>query len=261
MVGKDSLFFGEKWQFFFNFAQRYGLLRAENKICFLIRKKTSDHPNLKKMLKSYILPTILCSLFVIAACQETTKPKPQPSPADKYDLFTPAEFKMLQPGDIILRKGNGMVSNFIASFLEEKYPITHCGILTKRADNKFYVISCESTPEVDGMICNSLGEFCQSSLPHSTAVVRPKGSDEQRRRVLAEAEWYMKQTKPFDMKFDITDSTEYYCVELFMHIFEHVYNKNYFPRRKKLITFDVIHMDNFLDTTNFQILFNHAENK
>lgn len=157
-----------------------------------------------------------------------------------------------------MRRGNGTVSDFIVNFLKEKYPISHCGLVTNK-DGHIHIISCESTSDVDGMIIDPLSTFVLNSLPGTIAVVRPKGTDKQRKAFVAMGWEYLRRGKEFDMRFDLTDTTEFYCAELMDHILQRSYGKNMLPRHCWMASKEMYHMDNFFDTTHFQIIFNHNE--
>ena len=69
------------------------------------------------------------------------------------------EVDLLQDGDIILRKGYGIVSENIAKYLDEEYVISHCGIVVKSQKGNYFVIHSVSgrLPEDDGVqVCSGL---------------------------------------------------------------------------------------------------------
>ncbi|HRD53771.1 MAG TPA: YiiX/YebB-like N1pC/P60 family cysteine hydrolase [Flavobacteriales bacterium] len=83
------------------------------------------------------------------------------------------EVAMLQPGDIILRRGHGLVSDLISSVLSEEYDVSHCGIVAEH-DSALWVIHSvsSSVSEADGMQAHRLQAFVQQSKPSSVIVSR-----------------------------------------------------------------------------------------
>lgn len=54
-------------------------------------------------------------------------------------LLLDTDVSLLHDGDIILRKGSGMISDFIAASMKDLLPYSHCGILVKE-NNEWKVI-------------------------------------------------------------------------------------------------------------------------
>jgi hypothetical protein len=173
------------------------------------------------------------------------------------DRFRPEEKALLREGDIVLRRGEGTVSDFIVAFLKETYPITHCGVVVRRPDG-LWVISSESSPEADGIRCDPLTHFAGYARKGSLAAVRPRLDETQRAALLHASEWYLKAGKTFDKQFDMADTTKFYCAELMYHLFRHATGEDYLPSRKPLTAYEVVHMDNFFAPERFDVLFNHA---
>lgn len=128
--------------------------------------------------------------------------------------LTNDELSLLQHGDVILRRGYGMVSRMIATRLEGKYGISHCGVIIER-EGELYVVHTVSSnvSEIDGMQVHSIGEFVRQSQPQSIVVNRlvDRGAAD----LLAEGALdYLKAEMLFDHDFNIHDSTHLYCSEM-----------------------------------------------
>ncbi|HAJ99426.1 MAG TPA: hypothetical protein DCM62_05320, partial [Bacteroidales bacterium] len=63
------------------------------------------------------------------------------------------ELALLQPGDIILRKGTGSLSQAIDNYLDPWLSVSHIGILSRNADGSWVVIHSISKhlSEADGL--------------------------------------------------------------------------------------------------------------
>ena len=80
------------------------------------------------------------------------------------DTLSEDEITLIQDGDIILRHGNGLVSDLIVKSLHEEFDISHCAIITKK-NNDFVVIHSvsQSLSDYDGVQSQSLKSFVKSS--------------------------------------------------------------------------------------------------
>lgn len=130
-----------------------------------------------------------------------------------YQL-TDDELSRLKHGDVILRRGYGMVSRFIANQLEGSYNLSHCGVIIER-DNEFFVVHTVSSnvSEIDGMQVHPIADFVHQSRPNSIVVNRL--IDGRASALMAEgALEYLSAAVLFDHNFDINDSTHLYCSEM-----------------------------------------------
>ncbi len=126
----------------------------------------------------------------------------------------------IQNGDIILRKSYGLISEIIASRLNDTVNISHCGILFQDSTGNFNVIHSLSkkVSDYDGMQQCSLLEFWNDSRPETVRVYRLRSPNN---NLIAEyAHNYLIKNIPFDEKFDSNDTTAFYCSELPVHIIE-----------------------------------------
>ncbi len=165
------------------------------------------------------------------------------------DCLTEKELSGIQGGDIILRLGEGLISQIVTSVLDDSIRLSHCGIVVINNDS-FYVVHSlpEELSDYDGIQICSLGEFVSESVPESIVVVRPKVSDF---RVMEDkALYYLLHPKPFDWNFDIKDSTAFFCSEFPVHILKYYLgmdlclNSSFYPK-----------FSLFLDTTYFEHIF------
>lgn len=176
-----------------------------------------------------------------------------------HDTLSVAEMSTMQDGDILLRKGYGFASDFIAVFLEEKYVITHCGLVLRDSLNpdKIYILHTVSNSEHDGMILEPLEVFIQDSQLNSLALVRTKFSKNEIQAALQKAKEFLAAKIPFDMDFNDYDDKHYYCVEMVRNAFLPIVGKDILPKRAFKMNKEVTHMSNFFDESFFSTIFNH----
>jgi hypothetical protein len=117
--------------------------------------------------------------------------------------------------------------------------------------------------QVDGVQTESLEKFVRESVLNTLMVVRYK-SDESTRNRIAEASkayLYGERHKPFDHKFDLTDTTKFYCTELIHYSFWDVFGKDMFPERLESDHPNFLGLDAFLDTAKFEVVLSHQPAK
>ncbi len=167
-----------------------------------------------------------------------------------------AETALLREGDILLRRGYGAVSDFIADFLEETYAVTHCGFVLKYPNNKLYILHIISDLDSNGVRTESLQTYINDSQLNSLAAVRLKTTVEKRQAVLGEIYKLKAANMRFDMGFNDYESTEMYCAEMSRYVIQNVIKKDVLPDRARKLGIDVTRMSNFFDSKHFEIIFN-----
>jgi|GEM_PF-474724 len=213
---------------------------------------------------------VLCYLFTACSSQEvstTTAASPNPlryllfgSPhqgSKQSDTLSTQEYKQLQHGDILLRKGFGTISDYIADFLNEKYPVTHCGFVLQQSGD-YNVLHCISEDTIDGLIIEPLTDYIQGSRQNSLVAIRLTDTT-YLSTALRQAQQLRYQNIPFDMRFDDYNSEALYCVEMMRDVLNQSYQKDFFPKRTQKQGLDVLSLSNFFDTANFSIIFNHFD--
>lgn len=176
-----------------------------------------------------------------------------------HDSLTPEEIAQLQHGDVLLRKGYGMVSDFITDFLKEKYTITHCGfVIRPTPDDSIKILHTVANDYSKGMLIEPLEDYIANSQIPSLAAVRPKFSAAQKQRALDQAFDLLHRNVEFDMEFDDTDSSQLYCVEMVRNAYFRVVKKDILPRRIARMGIEVTQMSNFFEPKYFEVLFNHC---
>ncbi|MDP4267046.1 MAG: YiiX/YebB-like N1pC/P60 family cysteine hydrolase [Bacteroidota bacterium] len=164
-----------------------------------------------------------------------------------HDLLNTFELKSLHNGDIILRKGYGLVSNLIVKELNEKYKISHCGIIEIK-NGKINVIHSvsHSLSDFDGVQKNTIADFLKGSTWGSVIVVRARQTDTlTEKHIISKANYYLSKKVRFDSSFNFNDSSEFFCQEFIYKAYDLIPNS-------KSIKFSP-----FTDTNNFRIIINH----
>jgi uncharacterized protein YycO len=132
------------------------------------------------------------------------------------------EKSLLQDGDIILRRGYGLVSSRIIETLKDTLDVSHCGIIVQ-IDSCWSVIHSipgyfSIPPKDDGVIITSLSEFIENAYPNSIIVTRLKRDN--LNQIAQKALNYAERRIPFDYDFNYNDTTSLYCSELILRILE-----------------------------------------
>lgn len=136
----------------------------------------------------------------------------------------------LQNGDIILRYGYGMVSDYIVKIFDEPLAVSHCGIIVKDGNN-LQVVHSESTNDQtqEGVKTDALDQFTKSAHLHSIVIVRFKDlSPQQSNEITDYALSYAKNKIPFDYQFNSKDTSRVFCTELVWLSYRKILHKDIF---------------------------------
>lgn len=170
------------------------------------------------------------------------------------------EKAQLQTGDIILRRGFGLVSTMILRLMNEKHEVTHIGVIINQNDSiKVAHALSSSVSNQDGLRFQNLDDFIYHSHDSSVIVSRLKNIDSiNLQKVFNQLEFYLEKQLPFDHKFDYSDTTEHYCSELIWRIYE---NKLKILKVSDSLSFEKKYntLNIFYDTSYFDILINHQK--
>lgn len=175
------------------------------------------------------------------------------------DSLSHSEQTQLRDGDILLRKGYGNISDYIADFLQEEYAVTHCAFVLNSQSNHPKVLHTVSSNKHNGMLIEPLAAYIKQSQQNSLIAIRLKASESEIEQVLKQAQQLVQQKIPFDMKFDDQNDQHLYCIEMMRNVFLAVFQEDWLPNRTNKNTIDVLSMNNFFDTTHFNPIFNHFD--
>jgi hypothetical protein len=183
-----------------------------------------------------ILALILIFMMFFS-CKETNQKATisTESPKKVYLKLPKSIINELKSGDILLRKGEGPLSAHLMINTKEEY--THCGIYYN--DNGVHKVIHSiggeiSNDEVDGVQTISLKKFISQTADSTLFICRPVFTDSANEKVIERAKYYLNQNVPFDHRFSLLTTDDFYCSELLYHIFKDVNNgKNVFDIKKK----------------------------
>ena len=162
--------------------------------------------------------------------------------------FTESEKALFEEGDIILRKGEGVLSELITDYLGDTLNVSHCGILIKNQDGWQVIHSLsQSLSDQDGVQICPLDQFTAESIPRSLKVVRY--TKDTLHLLASQAIYYLHIRKPFDNRFDMQDTSAFFCSQLPLHILKYTLHSD-LPIGKGLPSFSL-----FLDKAYFQTIY------
>lgn len=159
---------------------------------------------------------------------------------------TRAILERARGGDVLLRRGKGLVSELIASSFAGSGGWSHCAlvvtpeVLDGIADEairerigfgetleqlrkaRLLVIHSvdEGLSEVSGVQIQSLEDFCRYSVPGTSALYRPRITEETRRDIQVLARQMALEGVPFDRNWDARERDTQYCSEFLWRLFD-----------------------------------------
>lgn len=184
-------------------------------------------------------------------------------PENTKQVFYPLsrqEKGLLHTGDIIMRRGYGIFSDGIIRVQNSKYPVSHCAMVL--ADSGRYRVMhslSSSVSPIDGAQTQNLQRFLNESVPGSILVVRYKNSSDTICMIADRVRKYAEEHVPFDHEFDRTDTSKYYCTELFQHCFELTLKRDIFAAQLDTNSTGIYDLTTFQDTSLFEVIINHHE--
>lgn len=162
---------------------------------------------------------------------------------------------LIEPGDIILRRGNSLLSNMILMESPEEIGLTHVGIVS--FDSTVIDIVGDSLhPHVRK---DSLENFVKNAVPGTICITRLRSNLLNREKVALEAEIFLKEKISFDYDFNTLDRTELYCSEL-VWIALHKASENLkFPTIIHYRDKKIIGLQTFLNRKYFSAIYSEKE--
>jgi len=177
---------------------------------------------------------------------------PETPETEPLETLSAEELALLQEGDFVFRLGYGMVSFFLESQTGAS-GVSHIGVLVKDSLDFAVIHSISgSMAEMDGVQKISLNGFLFEAKPHSLVVTRLKNSSG--KLIAYEARRLLAERVPFDMSFDIKDTTKLFCSEMINFILQKTHNTEVFSQEATEFPFT-----GFFDTSKFEILVDRRE--
>ena len=210
---------------------------------------------------------LLCnfSILILFACNtENSSNKElnsnQSNASSKYYSELPFNKDLLEEGDIILRRGSGMLSNYIIQKLNDSLPISHCGIIVKNHQDIHVIHSILSEEKgIRGITKEPVDDFIQDALLNSLIIIRQKQSEKYKLDFVAQAEQMLKAKIPFDPMFDIQTQEKMYCTEIVWSISKDLLGKDIFQEKVKAGHVELLGFNNFFNPDYFEVVFSDFE--
>ncbi|MDD2331685.1 MAG: YiiX/YebB-like N1pC/P60 family cysteine hydrolase [Candidatus Cloacimonetes bacterium] len=160
----------------------------------------------------------------------------------------------LQTGDVILRRGESLVSELIARSFDKSEGMSHCGFIIMMSDG-YYVVHTISKvlSGIDGIRITPLKDFIQGAKGRKYCIIRyhkPIDGNALKTKNIK----YLKQRVPFDDDFDLDDARKMYCTELIRQVYLDLGEPDFFHYRKVLGK-PVIDFSTFFDTRLFGLIY------
>jgi hypothetical protein len=152
----------------------------------------------------------LIIIFVMSACGPD-------SGAAGGQAKMPDESQM-QSGDLLYRFGNGLYSAYFRSVSQTDQRFSHVGIVVRTSVNgPVQVVHAEADDVTGqgGVRMDLLSNFLMEA--GDWAVYRLHSEQVVRSAIAERALDYQRRAVPFDLAFDVADTTAFYCTELVQH--------------------------------------------
>lgn len=175
--------------------------------------------------------------FMLTSCRLPDKK------SELLPVLSSTDLSVIENGDFILRKGQGIVSSLIIDYLNDSTGFSHIGVLIKENDFIYVIhsIGIEFSNKEGVQQC-TLGDFVSEAKCGEIIIVRNKKSSNA--EIADVAKEYLAKNIPFDRSFDFNDTTAFSCLELPYHILERL-GGNY----KELVNFRA-----FTDSSLYEVI-------
>lgn len=184
--------------------------------------------------------SLIVSLFCLSALfcffPESGNANSSESASDTQKVLLALEEIPLRNGDLILRHGNGIWSNFIRekNFSDKRF--SHIGILVKE-DGSFFVIHADSDGAGNGVVAREpLKDFVAGARRIGIFRLKKACADS----VAEAAKTFVGL--PFDRNFNLSDASKLYCSELVWRAMKSAF-PNFEPKTFELCGQKIISID------------------
>ncbi len=125
----------------------------------------------------------------------------------------------LEEGDLVLRRGNSLLSGLIAKYFPDAKGMSHVGIIIRKEGSWHVVHSISGRLEkTDGIRIDTLDKFCSEAHEGEYHFISPLFEID--RGILGQrVRHYLAVNTPFDHSFDLEDDNQLYCSELIRSIY------------------------------------------
>lgn len=136
--------------------------------------------------------------------------------------------KCLQNGDVVLRCGNGLVSELFRKTGRKDPRFSHAGILILK-DDVAWVLHMDQEQEV-GLHLEKLSSFIHPAIASGAAIYRMNLNPVDQKKLMQEIRSDWKRKPTFDAAFDLKDANSVYCTEWVNSVYSRATGSvSYFP--------------------------------
>ena len=190
---------------------------------------------------------LAAGLALLSLCLFFAKKSKPETGEEQLETLTAEEHALLREGDFVFRLGYGMVSFFLESQTGAS-GVSHIGVLVKGSSDFDVIHSISgSMAEQDGVQKVSLNDFLFEAKPHSFVATRLKNSNGE--LIANEARRLLAKRVPFDMSFDIKDTSKLFCSEMVNFILQKTHSVEVFSHDATVFSFA-----GFFDAAKFEVL-------
>jgi hypothetical protein len=210
--------------------------------------------HLRRMPKAFFFFSgplfLICALVLFAECGDHSNAaiKAGGSAQSWGDL------SQLRSGDIIVKRGKGLVSKKITSTLSEPIPLSHCGVIVREGDSLHVIHSlAKEITGIDGVQKMPMPLFLDDCIKGYVYVVRYSKEDRQD-AIAASAGEFLRRQVPFDYQLNNKDAASVTCSELVYWNLKEATGKDCLD---KLVidNREVFAFNSLLDTRNFKTIY------
>lgn len=145
----------------------------------------------------------------------------------------------------------------IAKKLNEKVPLSHCGIILEEGGNKYIIHSvAEELTGIDGVQKTGMIDFTADCVKDLLYIVRLKKDKKVREKIAMQAELFMKSSIPFDYELNFGDASRLNCSELVYHSLIYATGVDYFEKIA-LENQVALSFNSLLDTNRFEMVYHY----
>lgn len=184
-------------------------------------KNLKKEMNIKKKIKNNLQILFLLFTYLISSsCHESKTSDNKNPPLQKiepksYQTEIDSATHLLKNGDIILRRGNDVISKLFTEFNQQDKSFSHCGI-TFADSGKWYVfhaIGGEDNPNEE--LRKELFEsFINSKDNKAFGICDFQFSTQEINSLHQIVDSFYQAKIPFDMQFDLKTNNRLYCAEM-----------------------------------------------
>lgn len=143
---------------------------------------------------------------------------PHPPPSKVLQMWLKAkevvDFKQVQTGDLILRRGDGAISDLFRQLSLEDKTYSHSGLCKRTKDGIFVYHSLGDETNPDNKLClDPVGKFCTPAGNSVFAVYRFDFTPKQIKRLEYITNKYYEKGVTFDFDFSLKTDDKMYCSE------------------------------------------------